>query len=345
MREKIEINLIFLGFVILENRLKNDTTDIIGNLMAANIRTVMVTGDNILTALSVAKDCNMITNEQSVITVNVKQNNVIKPTTTAKATTTLGEKPTEERTTTTTTQLPNNADDEQHQYELYYHLTSSSSITPSSPQPQLKTTISTQMERNNPFISSSVSSVLSNNVDDQYTTATTNNGSGDYALMSNSFSITSFDTIDTCTQMTNITTTTTTNQQHPQQQCDIECGGRRQMASTMKKKKNDPDDDNDCDDDDSFKLSSDLSCNNYRFAMIGKTWSVIRDHFPELLPNFVTRGTIFARMSPEQKQSLILELQGLGYYVAMCGDGANDCGALKAAHTGKFIFNIFGSPN
>lgn len=22
------------------------------------------------------------------------------------------------------------------------------------------------------------------------------------------------------------------------------------------------------------------------------------------------------------------------YYVAMCGDGANDCGALKTAHTG-----------
>ncbi|KAK9884188.1 hypothetical protein WA026_005141 [Henosepilachna vigintioctopunctata] len=39
-------------------------------------------------------------------------------------------------------------------------------------------------------------------------------------------------------------------------------------------------------------------------------------------------------MSPEQKQQLVQELQALGYYVAMCGDGANDCGALKAAHTG-----------
>lgn len=69
--------------------------------------------------------------------------------------------------------------------------------------------------------------------------------------------------------------------------------------------------------------------NNYRFAMTGKTWSIIRDDFPELLTRFVARGTVFARMSPNHKQALVLELQELGYYVAMCGDGANDCGALK----------------
>lgn len=59
-REKIECDLEFLGLVVMENRLKPDTTAIIGNLMAANIRTVMVTGDNMLTALSVARDCDMV---------------------------------------------------------------------------------------------------------------------------------------------------------------------------------------------------------------------------------------------------------------------------------------------
>ncbi|KAJ8320793.1 hypothetical protein KUTeg_002380 [Tegillarca granosa] len=39
-------------------------------------------------------------------------------------------------------------------------------------------------------------------------------------------------------------------------------------------------------------------------------------------------------MSPEQKAQLVEVLQDLGYYVCMCGDGANDCGALKAAHAG-----------
>ena len=39
-------------------------------------------------------------------------------------------------------------------------------------------------------------------------------------------------------------------------------------------------------------------------------------------------------MSPNQKQSLIEALQELEYSVGMCGDGANDCGALKTAHAG-----------
>lgn len=72
-REKIECDLTFLGFVILENRLKPDTCEIINNLSDANIRTIMVTGDNILTALSVAHDCDMIPTGQSVIIVTAKQ--------------------------------------------------------------------------------------------------------------------------------------------------------------------------------------------------------------------------------------------------------------------------------
>ncbi|KAJ9581483.1 hypothetical protein L9F63_023341, partial [Diploptera punctata] len=48
----------------------------------------------------------------------------------------------------------------------------------------------------------------------------------------------------------------------------------------------------------------------------------------------VTKGTIFARMAPDQKTQLVEMLQSLDYIVAMCGDGANDCGALKAAHIG-----------
>ncbi|KAL7752505.1 hypothetical protein RI367_002039 [Sorochytrium milnesiophthora] len=46
------------------------------------------------------------------------------------------------------------------------------------------------------------------------------------------------------------------------------------------------------------------------------------------------KGQVFARMSPDQKQELVEKYQEMGYCVAFCGDGANDCGALKAADVG-----------
>lgn len=53
-----------------------------------------------------------------------------------------------------------------------------------------------------------------------------------------------------------------------------------------------------------------------------------------IITQLVVKGTVFARFSPDQKAQLIEALQSVGYFVAMCGDGANDCGALKAAHAG-----------
>lgn len=43
-REDAESNLIFLGLVVMENRLKPQTTGVLTNLRNASIRTIMVTG-------------------------------------------------------------------------------------------------------------------------------------------------------------------------------------------------------------------------------------------------------------------------------------------------------------
>ncbi|XP_050414163.1 polyamine-transporting ATPase 13A3 isoform X2 [Patella vulgata] len=72
----------------------------------------------------------------------------------------------------------------------------------------------------------------------------------------------------------------------------------------------------------------------FHFALTGKSWSALRQYFPDIIQKILVRGAVFARMAPEQKAQLVEGLQNLGYYVAMCGDGANDCGALKTAHTG-----------
>lgn len=59
-RSDAESNLDFVGFIIFENKLKPATTAVIKELNEAGIRKVMCTGDNILTAISVARECQLI---------------------------------------------------------------------------------------------------------------------------------------------------------------------------------------------------------------------------------------------------------------------------------------------
>ncbi|KAL6418480.1 hypothetical protein ACFW04_012062 [Cataglyphis niger] len=188
-REEIERDLEFLGLVILENRLKQPTASVITELREANIRVVMITGDNIQTAISVAKECGILSIEEHIVDITVTSRG--------------GEK---------------------DRPKIFFNVQSQSSGLNS--QDQVLTT---------PMIQ------------------------------------------------------------------DVERGI--------------------------------VNC-NYRFALTGQTWQVLREHYPDLVDRICVRGTIFARMSSDQKQQLIMELMRLGYYVAMCGDGANDCGALRTAHVG-----------
>lgn len=55
-REDVEKDVIFLGFLILQNKVKSATMRSLGELQKADIATIMATGDNGLTAVSVARD-------------------------------------------------------------------------------------------------------------------------------------------------------------------------------------------------------------------------------------------------------------------------------------------------
>lgn len=59
-RSQIERDLHFLGFIVFENKLKEESPVAISELAAAQIRSIMVTGDNVLTAINVARKCGIV---------------------------------------------------------------------------------------------------------------------------------------------------------------------------------------------------------------------------------------------------------------------------------------------
>lgn len=77
---------------------------------------------------------------------------------------------------------------------------------------------------------------------------------------------------------------------------------------------------------------------SYTLAVTGEVFRILFKN-DEILPdsyinNVLLNSSIYARMSPDEKHELVEQLQKINYIVGFCGDGANDCGALKAADVG-----------
>ncbi|XP_033894991.3 polyamine-transporting ATPase 13A3-like isoform X2 [Acipenser ruthenus] len=193
-RDTIESNMQFLGLIIMQNKLKAETPGVLADLRRASIRTVMVTGDNMLTAISVARDCGMIPPQDRIIIADA---------------------------------LP--------------------------PKDGQTAMINWHYADNPP---KHVSATGSNTEEVQIRLEEESSGAALHSM------------------------------------------------------------------------------EHYHFAMSGKSFAVIAEHFQDLLQKLVLHGTVFARMAPDQKTQLVEALQSVDYYVGMCGDGANDCGALKRAHSG-----------
>ncbi|EGI70387.1 Putative cation-transporting ATPase 13A3 [Acromyrmex echinatior] len=174
-RETIEQDLDFLGLVILENRLKQPTASVITELREANIRVMMITGDNIQTAISVARECGIISIKEHIVDVTVVSN------------------------------------EEKDCPDIIFNIQSQS--------PRLQST------------------------------------------QNHLVSLPTFK--------------------------DIECG---------------------------------IANCNYRFALTGQTWQVMREYYPDIVDRVCIRSAIFARMNSDQKQQLVVELMRLGYYVVYPAD-------------------------
>ncbi len=189
-RDEVERELRFLGLIVMENRLKAETTPVIGQLRKANVRVIMVTGDNVNTAISVAKECGIAPSGRLIVVT-----------------------------------------------------ASGVGVSEDGRPPKLRYRLADVVA---PFA--------------------------------------------------------------------IEADGKKNGGAAA--------------------VDVERTCS---FAVEGSTFEALRRHYPDVLRRVAVRGAVFARMSPEQKQQLVELLQQLGYYVGMCGDGANDCGALKTAHAGISI--------
>lgn len=66
-RDEDECDLTFLCIIVFSNKLKPEAQNVVTELKEANIRNVICTGDNILTAISVGRECGIIDNDISVI--------------------------------------------------------------------------------------------------------------------------------------------------------------------------------------------------------------------------------------------------------------------------------------
>mmetsp|Transcript_10310 Transcript_10310/g.10247 ORF Transcript_10310/g.10247 Transcript_10310/m.10247 type:complete len:682 (+) Transcript_10310:827-2872(+) len=79
---------------------------------------------------------------------------------------------------------------------------------------------------------------------------------------------------------------------------------------------------------------------NVSLALTGSLLEYLANNKSRIIPEIVKKGAVFGRMSPQQKVTLIEQLQTSEALVAMVGDGANDCGALKAADVGLSLSDL-----
>lgn len=75
----------------------------------------------------------------------------------------------------------------------------------------------------------------------------------------------------------------------------------------------------------------------YDLCVTGYALSKFKGHVA--LPSIYRYTWVYARVSPKQKEEILMGLKDLGYHTLMAGDGTNDVGALKQAHIGVALLN------
>lgn len=78
-----------------------------------------------------------------------------------------------------------------------------------------------------------------------------------------------------------------------------------------------------------LKLHPDIA-----LCVSGAVWSTILQNSRDVALQLVEHIRVYGRCTPNDKIAVVSALIDKGYITSMCGDGGNDCGALKTAHVG-----------
>lgn len=77
-----------------------------------------------------------------------------------------------------------------------------------------------------------------------------------------------------------------------------------------------------------------IQASNTELAVTGEVWQYLRQADPKMAADLAEHIRVYGRCTPYDKVSVVSTFVELGHITLMCGDGGNDCGALKTAHIG-----------
>ncbi|KAJ2852596.1 hypothetical protein IWW36_000225 [Coemansia brasiliensis] len=251
-RDAVEQDLVFMGFLVFENKLKPTTAPVLDELRGAKIRQIMCTGDNVLTAISVGRECGMIPEDMKVFVPRLIRRKETMP------------------------------------------------------NPAMRPATTTPYNGANNYANSSLAGigVRAMLVWEEI---------GDDMRILDPYTLEPrMATIPVKERLVTSDVAETPEEMEQQQQ---------QYLTWLHNYTN---------------LDMNLATNGkFCVAITGEVFRYMMDESPELtVGRMLMRGAIYARMSPDEKAELVEQLQEIGYCAGFCGDGANDCGALRAADVG-----------
>ena len=291
-REAVEKNMLFLGLLIVQNKLKEKTKDSLEKYDNADLRMIMATGDNILTAICVSKDCNLIKQNKEMVSCNIENVNGMDKLKWERLEDDRNNNELNELDSSRKDLLDNGETGDNSRLLLDKHLLAKTSNTLYDLYPPED--INSAEFRKEPAHKKKVRNVNKAKLEQD-------DGSNSIRL-SKSYSMLSQKSKEFYIPQLMID-----EKESPSTFCQDDTFGIAITGPTFER----------------------LYFLNERYK---KKKDILFQNAHDAFRLVLKNGRVFARMAPEHKALLVDALKDEGFTTLMCGDGANDCSALRTAH-------------